>query len=151
MSKANRLLHWFIATLVIFGLSACHSIQYGNDANREAPDYHTARISLSWDGIYSGTIPSTNGQMINVLLILNYNETFDLSYSYVDVPDEVFTAHGKLKWDKSGTNINVKVKNFPSYYWVVSNSLILLDSEGKVMTDDQSENYALKKVKFSNK
>jgi len=83
--------------------------------------------------------------MIRVLLILKGNETFELGYSYVNIPGSFFTARDKFKWDKTESNIILKVKNFPPYYRVEANKLILLDNSGKAITGDQAENYVLKK------
>ena len=147
MKKARLSLYWLVAALVIFGLGACYSTPGENRYNGETPDFHTTRTSLNWSGVYTGIITSTNGQKISVSLYLKRDETFELGYSYVNKPDSFFNARGKFKWNKTEDKINLNLKDFPSYYWVVENELIQLDSEWKVITDHYVENYVLKKIK----
>jgi uncharacterized lipoprotein NlpE involved in copper resistance len=144
MKKTFFSLFWLFAALAVLGLGSCRSIQSENMNNQEPPDFHTARISLSWAGPYTGSI-SSGGRIINALLHLNSDDTFELAYSYADMPDSFFTAKGKFKWDKTGSNITLDAKDFPPYYWVVSNGLIQLDSKGQIITGTQAENYVLKK------
>jgi len=145
MKKSTLSLLGLIAALAILGLGSCRSIQAGNKDNRNAPDFHTTRISLSWSGPYAGSI-SSSGRMIDAFLYLNCDDTFELTYSYADIPASFFTAKGKFKWDKTESCITLEVKDFPPYYWVVSNGLIQLDHNGKVITGDKVENYTLKKM-----
>jgi hypothetical protein len=145
MKKITFSLYWLVAALVIFGLCGCRTTQGANNDSQYAPDFHTIRITLDWGGYYTGTVLSDSGRTISALLVLKDNETFELGYSYDDIPDSFITARGKFKWDKTESNIILKVKNFPPYYRVMSNKLIQLDSNGKVITGDMAENYELKK------
>jgi len=147
MIKARLSICWLVAVLVIFGLGACQSIHKKNKYNQQGPDFHTTRISFNWIGVYSGIVTSTNGQKISVSLHLKRDETFELGYSYLDKADNFFSARGKFKWDKTEGKINLKLKDFPSYYWVNSKGLIQLDSEWNIITDNYEENYMLKKIK----
>jgi hypothetical protein len=144
MKKTNLSLFCLFAVLFILGLGSCRSIKPESKNNQEVPDIHTARISLSWTGPYTGSI-SSGGRVISVLLHLYHDDTFELGYSYADIPDSFFTAKGKFKWDKTERNITLDVKDFPPYYWVVADGLIQLDSKGKIIADGQAENYLLKK------
>ena len=141
MKKATISLYWLVAALVILGLGACRSTQ-----REEAPDIHSVRSGFSWAGTYTGSIPSSGGRMISAFLILNQNDTFDLSYSYVGIPGSNVITRGKFTWDKTESNITLEVKNFPPYYRVGHNKLIQLDRKGKVVTGGQTENYVLKKT-----
>jgi hypothetical protein len=145
MKKKNFSLYWIVLALIILGLCGCRTTQGANSDSRDAPDFHTTRISLSWDGYYTGTVLSDRGRTISTLLILKGNDTFELGYSYDDIPDSFIAARGKFKWDKTESNITLKVKDFPPYYRVVSNKLIQLDRNGEAIKGNLSENYALGK------
>jgi uncharacterized lipoprotein NlpE involved in copper resistance len=127
-----------MAVLIIPGLGSCSS-------NRTV-DIHNSRNSVDWDGAYSGIIPSADGSGINVLIILNRDETFVLRYSYVDLPDNLFTNEGSFKWDNAGSVIILEVEDWPPYYRVGQNQLTQLDMEGKVITGGLAEDYVLKKI-----
>jgi len=140
MKKVNLSLYWLVAVLVILGLGACRSTEGENKDNQVISD-----ISSSWSGQYAGTIPSANGREISVFLNLHSDDTFNLSYSFVGISNNFFSTRGKFEWDETKSNIILKVKNFPPYFRVEANKLILLDNNGKAITDDQAENYMLKK------
>ena len=142
MKKASLSLYWLVAALVIFGLGACRSTQGENKDNRVISD-----ISSSWSGQYAGTIPSASGRMIRVFLNLHSDDTFNLSYSFVDISNNFFSTRGKFEWDETKSNITLEVENFPPYYKVEFNKLIQLDRDGKAITGDQAENYVLRKMK----
>jgi hypothetical protein len=145
MKKTTYSLYWLVETLFILGLGGCRTPQGVNNDSRDVPDFHTTRISLSWNGYYTGTVLSASGRTISTLLILKGNDTFELGYSYDDIPDSFIAAKGKFKWDKTESNITLKVKDFPPYYRVVSRKLIQLDRNGKAITGNLSENYELEK------
>jgi hypothetical protein len=145
MKKQTFSLLCLVAALAILGLGAIHSIQAENNNNREVPDFNIPRISFNWPGPYTGII-SASGRMIGALLYLNGDGTFELSYSYDDIPDGIIFTRGKFEWDKTESNITLDVKDFPPYYRVGENKLTQLDSKGKVITNIQLENYTLEKV-----
>jgi hypothetical protein len=145
MKKTTFPPYWFAAALVILGLCGCRTTQGANNDSWYAPDFHTIRITLDWEGYYTGTVISDSGRTISALLFLKDNDTFELGYSYDDIPDSFIAVRGKFKWDKTESNITLKIKDFPPYYRVASNKLIQLDRNGKVITGDMAENYELKK------
>jgi len=117
-----------MAVLTIFGLGSC-----------------LAKTSLDWAGVYTGTIPSAGGSGIDVRLKINKDETFELSYKYLDRPPEnSFISTGSFKWD-DGNNITLDIKDTPSHYKVAKNKLIQLDMSGKPITGNLADNYVLTK------
>ena len=146
MKKTTILLYWLIVVLAILGLGACSSTQSLDKDNSGSVDIHSSKTSLNWAGVYSGTIPSASGSGINVLLTLNRDNTFSLSYSYIDKPENSFTNGGTFKWDKTGSIIILKVKKLPPYYMVGENKLTQLDMSGKIITGELAEDYVLKKL-----
>ena len=128
----------FIAILCAAGLSACLS-----SAPIDAA--HNSRNSLNWEGVYAGTIPAASSPGINVQLTLNEDETYQISYQYIDRAGGIFTENGKFTWDKTGNIITLKTSDFPPYYQVGENRLTQLDMSGKAITGSLADNYVLRK------
>jgi len=146
MKKITHWLSWLITALIILGLGACRTTKEVAWDTPEIVDMHTTKIAGSWDGAYTGIIPSANGTGINVLIMLNLDETYMLRYSYISKPENILTSRGSFKWDRTGEMITLKVKDLPPYYKVGQNKLIQLDMNGKYITDDLAEGYVLRKI-----
>ncbi|GMO28567.1 MAG: hypothetical protein Ta2F_03930 [Termitinemataceae bacterium] len=129
----------FIAALAFFGLDACKSKSKAIDAA------HNSRNSLNWDGVYKGVVPAADGPGINVEITLNTDQTYSISYQYIDRGEEVFTESGTFKWNDEGSAIVLDVKDMPPHYKVGENILIQLDMAGEIITGALADNYVLKK------
>ncbi|GHV94249.1 hypothetical protein AGMMS50293_05690 [Spirochaetia bacterium] len=136
----NRIISTMIIAFSLLGLGACGSTSNAIDAA------HNSRNSLNWPGVYAGTIPAADGPGINVELTLNSNETYKISYQYIDRGNDVFTETGSFKWDNAGGKIMLDAREMPSYYQVGENRLIQLDMNGNKITGVLAANYELKKV-----
>ncbi|MDR0472713.1 MAG: copper resistance protein NlpE [Treponema sp.] len=149
MKRILLSLYWVTAALIILGQGSCRSKQemvWYKSAGRNASDFHTSKISLDWDGVYTGTIPSASGLDIDVLIMLNFDGTYSLRRSPVDRPENVVNSTGTFKWDKYEEMIILKIKDWPPYYKPVTNKLIQLDADGKYFTGDLAGRYVLKKI-----
>jgi uncharacterized lipoprotein NlpE involved in copper resistance len=138
MNRKSLVIFSVIAALVMFGLGSCLS-------NKMIDKDHNARNSLDWDGVYTGTIPSASGPGIDVRLKLNNNQSFELSYKYVDKPGGPVNWTGSFKWDDEGSIITLDIKDVPPYYIVGENKLIQLDMNGKKISGKLADSYVLKK------
>jgi uncharacterized lipoprotein NlpE involved in copper resistance len=146
MKKKTHWLSWLVTALIVLGLGACRSTREVEWYIPEVVDIHTTKLVIGWDGVYTGTIPSFSGMGINVLIMLNRDDTYMLRYTYVDRPQKIYTSKGSFKWDKTEEMITLKEKDLPPYYKVGENKLIQLDMNGKYITDDLAEGYVLKKI-----
>ena len=126
-----------IVILVITGLSACSKT--GKTAGVQNP-----KTSLDWAGVYTGTIPAADVSGINVRMQINKNNTYELTYEYLDKPN-TFTFNGAFKWDDTGSVIIIDIADAPSFYKVAENKLIQLDMKGNPITGDLADNYVLMK------
>ena len=126
-----------ITILLILNLPLC-------DKTNET---HNSRNSLDWVGIYSGIIPCADCDGINVQITLNSDETFKMSYQYIDKGGDVFHDAGIFRWNANGDTIILDGKCVPRYYKVEENILIQLDLEGKIISGDLANYYILKKQK----
>ena len=105
-----------------------------------------AKTSLDWAGVYEGTIPCASCPGINVKLELRKDGTFEYTRVYQEHEDDVFLDKGKFVWDKTGNKITLNMdENEREMYLVQEGSLLLLDTEGKIITGALAENYRLKK------
>ncbi|MHC6204376.1 copper resistance protein NlpE [Breznakiellaceae bacterium SP9] len=147
----------FIAAFSLLGLVACGSTGEAIDAAPNPADTaidaaHNSRNSVNWAGVYRGVIPAADGPGINVEITLGNDETYSISYQYIDRSDEVFTGSGTFKWDDAGSTIALDFEDkdapapFAPYYQVGENILIQLDMSGEKITGDLADNYVLKKV-----
>jgi len=127
-----------MAALAISGLGSCLS-------NKGAVDSHNSKNSLDWAGVYTGTIPAASASGINVRLQLNKDNTYELTYDYIDRPGYGFTNTGSFKWNDTGDIINLGIAETPSYYQATENKLIQLDIEGKPITGNFADMYVLTK------
>lgn len=128
----------FILVIAIMGLGSCNK-------NRGVVDIHNAQISLDWNGVYTGTIPSASGSGINVRLKLTIEQTFELSYEYLDKADGSFNWTGSFTWDDTGSIITLDTNEAPPHYKVAENKLIQLDMDGKPISGSFADKYVLKK------
>jgi uncharacterized lipoprotein NlpE involved in copper resistance len=128
----------FTAALAIFGLGSCRS-------NQRIVDIHNPKTNLDWGGVYTGTTPSASGPGIDVRLKLNSDQSFELSYKYLDRPNSTFNWTGSFQWDKKGSIITLNINEVPPHYKVAENMLIQLDMKGKPISGKLADNYVLKK------
>jgi uncharacterized lipoprotein NlpE involved in copper resistance len=120
---------FFVVVFALFGLGSCVS-----------------KNSLDWAGVYTGTIPSAGGSGINVRIKIDKDNTYELTYEYIDRPPEnSFTSTGKFTWDDAGNIIHIDTTDAPGYYKIAKNKLIQLDMEGKPITGKLADNYVLTK------
>jgi len=137
MSKKTFVI-FIVAVLAVSGFVSCRSTQ-------KAVDSHNARISLDWDGVYTGTIPSASGPGIDVRMKLNNDQTYELRYIYLKSPNDPYTWKGNFIWDDAGNIITLGIAEAPCYYFVAENKLIQLDTNKKIITGALADNYVLKK------
>jgi len=136
--KRKIFIFMLIAVIAISVLSSCRSTQ-------KVTDIHNSKISLDWEGVYTGTIPSASGMGIDVRLKLNKDESFELRYEYIGRPENLSNWTGSFKWDDTGSVIILNINDAPPYYKVAENYLVQLDMNGKPITGILADFYVLKK------
>jgi len=123
-----------LISIVLLSISSCASMNAGKDGE------------AAWAGIYHGVTPAASSSGIDVIVILNSNNTYKVSYRYIDKGDEVFNFTGTLSWDEKTKVITLRNNDLPPYYKVGKNYLLQLDMEGKEIKGSLSKNYKLQKV-----
>lgn len=105
-------------------------------------DAHNAQNSLDWAGSYFGTLPCASCAGIETQITLNDDGTFTKSTHYIDTEyNEVEEVQGNFSWSADGNIVTLDENE----YKVAENQLIMLDHEGKEITDDLAEYYILTK------
>ena len=132
-----------IATFLLASVTACHNRPASQ--NNQAADIHNAQISLDWNGVYEGLIPSAGGEGISVQLTLNTDDTYQLSYLYIGENEEPYVSFGSFTWDDNGAIITLDCDECPPYYLVGENELTQLDVNKEPITGDLASMYILKK------
>ena len=102
----------------------------------------------NWAGMYYGVIPAADCPGIAVVVILNNEGKYKITYQYIDRDTEVLTFSGTYKWDEKARIITLDSNKLPPYYKVIGNKLLQLDMEGKEITGKLANNYMLRKVHF---
>ena len=98
---------------------------------------------LDWIGFYTGKVPGADSE-INVGITLNRDDTYKVTYQYIDKSDDIFTYTGTFKW-KNGNTVELDCKEIPPYYQVGNNTLTQLDLGGKTIVGELANKYILKK------
>jgi hypothetical protein len=140
MNKKVFVVFLLAAALVILGLGSCQSY------NRPI-DRHNSRLCLDWEGVYSGTIMTSDGRAIVKSLRLNADQSFEMNLEYPDRAYDPINLRGNFKWDETGSIIYIDVIDSPTYYKVAQSMLIELDEDGKPLIGKYADNY-LAKIKY---
>jgi uncharacterized lipoprotein NlpE involved in copper resistance len=107
-------------------------------------DIHNARISLDYEGAYTGTIPTASGEGMIVSITLT-DSTYVKRTEYVG-KKETFEDEGKYTWNTEGNTVILEgIKDAPNQYFVGENALIQLDMDGKRITGELADQYILRK------
>jgi uncharacterized lipoprotein NlpE involved in copper resistance len=105
---------------------------------------HTSQSALDWAGTYEGTIPCADCPGIKTVIVLNDDETFQITSEYLDRDLKVEDS-GKFMWHDNGSVVHLKGKETDIKLKVGENQLFHLDQEGNVITGQLAENYIYKK------
>ena len=140
-----------LTALSLFFLAACNQPASNNNAStadttitQAVIDEHTAEKSLDWAGTYEGTIPCADCPGIKTTVVLNDDHTFQYDTEYLE-KKVTTTDKGTFSWENNGSTVSLKGKEINSTLKVGENQLILLDTEGNVITGELADHYILKK------
>ena len=129
----------FISSIICLLLSACNSTGITS---------HNSQDSLDWEGSYSGVIPCANCPGIETSITLNADETYYMSWKYIEKENIATQNSGTFRWNADGNTItlgNMDKDKYPVQYKVGENQLIQLDISGNITTGNLAQNYILTK------
>jgi uncharacterized lipoprotein NlpE involved in copper resistance len=136
-----------IISVLVLSLDACKpKNESKNQATEIADATSLSQNGADWAGSYAGTIPCADCTGINVHLVLNSDETYQLHCQYLgkeNNPD--YSVSGKFTWNDAKNVITLDSQDWPRYYQIGENKLTQLDTEGKLITGEFADKYVLTK------
>ena len=99
--------------------------------------------SSDWNGIYEGFIYCTDCEGIKVQIVLNVDETYQITYQYM-CKNDTYSSSGKFIYDDNGI-ITLEKEDSPYYYLTDENTLMQLDLNKNPITSEFADMYVLKK------
>jgi uncharacterized lipoprotein NlpE involved in copper resistance len=138
----------FIVSVVCLSLNACSSKSGSSSIQTPEITADNSQNSLDWEGTYSGVVPCADCSGIETKISLALDNTYRISWKYLEKSDEVYVKEGTFVWDSTGSIItlnNMETEAFPTMYKVCENYLLQLDLDGNVITGTLADNYRLNK------
>lgn len=120
------------------------SAQTDSATTKAMQDEHTSENSLDWAGTYEGIIPCADCTGVKTAVTLNSDKTFQYDTEYLG-ENLKSSDKGTFTWEKNGSTVHLKGKETDNYLKVGENQLLLLDTEGNIITGTLADNYILKK------
>lgn len=107
-----------------------------------------SRVSLDWDGVYTGTVPCADCEGIKTMIKLNKDNTYEIKTRYLGKSEEVYTGTGTFTWNEDGGKITLEPEadGIARSYLVGENILFHLDNDGNRITGDMADKYQLSKI-----
>ena len=128
-------------------LNACKSGGESAEENQVTTE-DNSKTSLDWEGTYSGITPCADCAGIETKISLKSDNTYQISWKYMEKSDEVYEKEGTFIWNDDSTIItleNMEVDKEPTMYKVCENYLLQLDLNGNVITGELADKYILNK------
>jgi uncharacterized lipoprotein NlpE involved in copper resistance len=135
----------FVLSIVclLLSLIACKS-----GVNEQIATDDNAQTCLDWEGTYSGILPCADCEGIETEISLKQDNTYQISWKYLEKSDELYANEGTFVWDATGSIItfeNINNEKEPTMYKICENYLLQLDLSGNVITGDLADKYILTK------
>lgn len=125
-------------SLLSIGLVACKNTKQSSNTTEvksndveEVVDMHTAEIALSYCGIYQGVIPAADAPGIQVTLILNDDNTFEIQETFLEKEDGDFQEKGAYLIE--GNVLTLFREHDEKFYYKIEEGRL------KMLTRDQEE------------
>ena len=99
---------------------------------KPAPDSHSTRNSVDWEGYYTGTIPCASCEGIQMWLKLSDSgktTRYDLIENYLGEKNGVFRSTGNAVWRANGSVIDLKGKDENRALFIGENFAELLGAD----------------------
>lgn len=105
-------------------------------------DMHNAENSLSYCGIYQGVIPAADAPGIQVTLILNDDNSYELHETFIDNENGEFQEKGSYSLNENVLTL-FRNENEKSYYKVEEGRLKMLTQDQEEVTSELAPHYIL--------
>lgn len=142
-NKSNRMKKMMICVCALFLMLSCApSNKKGNESNNKetqqvTDDMHNASNSLSYGGVYEGTLYLADSSAINMIVTLDYDGNYTKKTTHPNTrPEKTSISSGKFTWDNNGTVITLSGESDGERFKVVEGAILLLDKDS---ADDTTE------------
>jgi len=105
-----------------------------------------SRNSLDWGGTYKGIIPCASCPGIEVILKINYDNDYTMSWEYLERDVEKVKSSGKFKWDATGSKITLTSGANEEQFFIGEGRAWMLNRDGERVTGELADHYILEKV-----
>jgi hypothetical protein len=126
MNIKNFTIFLLIAVLVIFGFNSCFP-------NNEPNIISNSKNSFNWEGVYTGSFLTDSGNVQDVCIKLNKDQSFEANYQYIDGSYNSINMRGRFRWDDTESIIMIDVIDAPIQYKIAKDKMIRLDVYGYVL------------------
>lgn len=127
-------------------------------SQKEVQEEQTADVeplSLSWVGVYEGTLPCGDCQGIQTVIELKADSSYLYQAKFLGVQDStIFDSSGEIAWNAAGSAFMLEGMHGQEefhQYAVAEKSLIKLNREGKQITGSLASKYILNKAGLTNR
>ncbi|MDO5656477.1 MAG: copper resistance protein NlpE N-terminal domain-containing protein [Flavobacteriaceae bacterium] len=140
----------FISATVIFTLYSCSTDTAPNSVSPIVENTVTKEDTLGWIGTYTGTVPDANSVGLEMKLVLNPSNTYDLQITHLqkNPKDNIIeNITGEINWEEDSTTIILKeVDSIYSNKFRIKPGIVeYLNPDATPNTGKLAEFYVLKK------
>ncbi|NMA73921.1 MAG: copper resistance protein NlpE [Bacteroidales bacterium] len=108
-------------------------------------DGHYAENSLDYWGVYKGTLPAADGPGIETTLVINDDDTFNLTSVYVD-RNTTIEEKGTYTLEKGYMTLSFDGDQEAQYYFIGENRATRLNADKEFIAGELADQYVLNKV-----
>lgn len=108
-------------------------------------DGHYAENSLDYWGVYKGILPAADGPGIETTLVINDDDTFNLTSVYVD-RDTTIEEKGTYTLEKGYMTLSFGGDQEAQYYFIGENRATRLNADKEFIAGELADQYVLNKV-----
>lgn len=144
MKKSMFLGLSFIA-LMAFGACTGSGKKSESSENAQTEQTETVAQEKAWVGTYEGLTPSASGEGVQVRLVLNEDDTYAKTETYVG-KDTVLEEKGTIEWAEDAEHFAlVSEAGEKSLYLLKDGNVIMLTAEGTVVEGELGDQYILRR------
>lgn len=143
----RKSMFWGLGLIASVMISACDGTGKKTESteNEQTEQVEVVAQEKTWVGTYEGLIPSASGSGIQVVLVLNENDTYVKTDTYADETD-VFEDKGVIEWGEDGVRFAlVNEAGEKSFYLLSEEGLVVLTADGTPVEGELASVYILRK------
>ncbi|WP_166637866.1 copper resistance protein NlpE [Sphingobacterium paludis] len=129
--------------------SASSNAQTGQEGTTAAGDNEsTTDVAVNptdFEGSYEGTIPCEDCQGIRTKIVINNNETFQISSEHLGT-DKKLNDNGRFKVLENGSILHLRGKDTDLKLKIAKDKLLHLDNKGEVIEGEAANKFVYNKV-----